>query len=131
MSLTSANSNHPTLPDCKPHHKIKSELYLAPSLQLQITMKLVITGCRQTCRKISVGTRKHRHGPRLQCVDNDLPQTGNDCPGYCPGYSFVEADPRDLHDAVVNLAAHRNPGDYKAATYNTSVHLYFFISEQY
>jgi len=42
------------------------------------------------------------------------------------GYTFMEADLRDFevvlkllqgHDTVVNLAAHRNPGDYKVATY--------------
>jgi len=55
----------------------------------------------------------------IRCVDNGLQQPSR----HYPGYTFMEADLRDFevvlkgYDTVVNLAAHRNPGDYKVATH--------------
>jgi nucleoside-diphosphate-sugar epimerase len=92
-------------------------------------MKLVITGCNGSIGKRVVKLALEQGNTVLgidvvQCVENGLLQPGSD--GL--EYTFVEADLRDFdvvlkhlkgYDAVINLAAHRNPGDYKVVTHNT------------
>lgn len=84
-------------------------------------MKLVITGCNGSIGKRVVKLALEQGNTVLgidlaQRAANDHPQ-----------YSFIQADLRDFqvvlkvlqgYDAVVNLAADPNPGDYMVAAHN-------------
>ena len=91
-------------------------------------MKILVTGCTG-----SVGRRVVLHalkeGHQVVGVDYVGRDEDNDVAEAMksPSFSFVEADLRDYDtvlklltscDAVIHLAAHRNPGDYVWKTHN-------------
>jgi len=89
-------------------------------------MKLVITGSNG-----SVGRRVVKlaleQGNTVLGIDLAQHCADIDPGGIYDEYTFVAADIRDFevvlkllegYDAVINLAAHRNPGDYKVETHN-------------
>ncbi|KAF8807054.1 NAD(P)-binding protein [Phlegmacium glaucopus] len=97
-------------------------------------MKLVITGCNGSVGKRVVKLALEQ-GNTVLGIDLTQQRAGNDPPqpriyDDHPEYTFAAADLRDFevvlklldgYDAVINLAAHRNPGDYKVATHNSNV----------
>jgi len=105
-------------------------------------MKLVITGCNGFVGRRVVKLALEQGNTVLgidlaqQPADNAPPRPGSICDNH-PEYTFIETDLRDFqvvlkflqgYDAVINLAAHRSPGDYKVATHNRSVGLLFLLN---
>lgn len=90
-------------------------------------MKLVITGCNGFVGKRVVKLALEQ-GNAVLGIDKRSDNDPTPASGVHPEYTFMEADLRDFelvlkllkgYDAVINLAAHRLPGDYKVVTHNT------------
>jgi nucleoside-diphosphate-sugar epimerase len=89
------------------------------------TMKIVVTGCNGTVGSAVVKLALKRGHTVLGI---DTVETEKKKPWSCnPGYVFKKLDLQDFdatldalrgYDAVISLAACRNPGDYKVTTHN-------------
>jgi len=91
-------------------------------------MKIVVTGCNGAVGSAVVKLALKR-GHAVLGIDNVEPQQKKPW-STNPAYSFKKIDLQDFdatlhafkgYDAVISLAACRNPGDYKATTHNVNV----------